>query len=77
MVTKRKSPLIIKTSSGIVRGNRKDPYSKWLQGWIKGGGFSGATTVSHAWANAQRQKTSGVSWFALGKLMSYNQRNKI
>lgn len=32
----------IKTASGIVSGNKRSPYIKWLQGWINGGGWSGA-----------------------------------
>lgn len=61
----------IKTASGIVSGNKRSPYIKWLQGWINGGGWSGATTIRAAWDVAvSNGKPSGCSWMAYGYLMA-------
>ena len=61
------------TASGLVRTNKKSAYSKWLTGWISGGGWSGASTIRKAFERAQSLKDAGVSWYMLGKLMASEQ----
>lgn len=66
--------MIIKTASGNVILNKKQPYAKWLQGWIDGGGWTGHATLSSSWQRAKELKMSGVSWYCLGKLMASEQK---
>lgn len=67
--------MIIKTDSGNVTLNKKSHYAKWLQGWIDGGGFSGAFTLEKAWSHALLLgKPSGCSWYAYGLIMAREQK---
>lgn len=53
----------------------RDHYTKWLQGWKAGGGFTGGYTLSCAWKDAKAIKpATGCSWWALGYLMAVCQR---
>ena len=66
----------IKTNSGYVVANKRSHYAKWLQGWIDGGGWSGATTIECAWGNAVADgKPDGCSWYAYG-LLSAREQNR-
>lgn len=64
----------IQTESGIISGNKRDSYVKWVQGWIDGNGWSGHSTLVSAWKQAQAQhKPKGCSWYAYGYLMATQQ----
>ena len=64
----------IRTASGFARGSKRDPYMKWLQGWIDGNGWSGHTTVYKAFKRAvDLGKPKGCSWYAYGLLMAREQ----
>lgn len=63
----------IATASGMIRVNKKSAYGKWVQGWKDGNGWTGHTTLAHAFNRAQTLKESGVSWYMLGKLMASEQ----
>ena len=66
--------VIIGTQSGPVKGSKRSPYIKWLMGWTDGGGWTGASTISHAWDYANDSgKPSGCSWYAYGLLMAREQ----
>ena len=66
--------MTINTQSGPVKGNARNPYMKWLQGWKDGGGWTGATTRWDAWDEAENTKPAGCSWYAYGLIMARSQR---
>jgi len=66
--------MIVNTASGNITINKKSSYGKWLQGWIDGNGFTGVETLRNASQRAEKLKTSGISWYMLGKIMATEQR---
>jgi hypothetical protein len=67
----------IQTQSGIVYGNKRDPYMKWLQGWVDAGAWSGVQTLRDAWVRATKyEKSKGVTWYAYGWCMAFGLYQK-
>lgn len=62
------------TASGVLNLNKRNAYTKWLCGWIKGGGYTGWATLQDVWNTAKSAgKPNGCSWYAYGLLMAREQ----
>lgn len=61
--------MTIYTASGIVKGSKRDPYIKFLSGFVATDAFSGRFIVDKAWEYAKDTRPAGCSWYAYGVII--------